>query len=206
MKKIYLLSESKYQNTIYSPTIKIKFLNRDIDFSEIDTLIFTSKNGVKAINRVSQDWKNIPAISVGSKTSEEIQKLGGKALFTSKKFYGKSLAQDIIQNYSNRKFLYIRPKIVASNIVGVLQSSGISIQENILYKTVCREIDEVYENSIIIATSPSTINCLLKKEIPKSSIFIAIGTTTLKAIPERFKKYLAPHQTIQSCIDLAKQI
>jgi len=208
LKNIYLLSltKTKYSETIYSPTITINFLEKELDYSKINTLIFTSKNGVKAIDKVSKDWKDIPAISVGSKTSEEILKLSGKLLFTSQQFYGKVLTQDIIKNYSDRKFLYIRPKIVASDIVEVLQNSGIFIQETILYETVCREIKNIRANSIIIATSPSTVNCLLKKSIPANSIFIAIGTTTFKAIPNRFQKYIAPHQTIESCINLAKTI
>lgn len=206
MKRIYLLSSEKYSDAIHFPTIKIEFLKKDVDFSKIDTLIFTSKNGVKAIDNISNSWKNIPALSVGEKTSNKIREFGGNLIFTSKKFYGNILAQDILDNFTNRKFLYIRPEIVASNLTERLIDSGVQIIESILYKTVCADFGVIEVNSIIIATSPSTVNCLLKKEIPENSIFVAIGTTTFKAIPNKYEKYISEHQTINSCIKYAKEI
>jgi len=207
LKKIYLLSSTKFQNTVYFPTIQIRFLEKKLNLSEIDILIFTSKNGVKAINLVSENWKNIPALAIGKKSFDEIVKYGGDAIPVSSKSYSKYLVKTILKNYSDKKILYIRPKIVASNIVEILEKENIDIFETILYETLClNKKDKIDSDSIIIATSPSTIRCLLKNIIPENSIFIAIGKTTFDAIPERFQRYIAPIQTIQSCIESAKKL
>jgi len=205
MKNIYLLSESKYLDVIHIPTIQIRFIQNSIILDKFDTLIFTSKNGVRALDRVWKDWKNIPAISVGRKTADEVLKLGGRNIFFSKKFYGDILAKDIVERFSTRKFLYVRPKTVASNLTETLKMHNIQIAESILYKTECRSFHTMFSNPIFIATSPSTLKCLLKKSIPDNAIFIAIGKTTFKEIPDKYQKFVAQNQTIESCISLAKK-
>ena len=57
MKNIFLLSPSEFAGAIYFPTIEIIFFNKIIDFSDIDTILFTSKNAVDATNKINQEWK-----------------------------------------------------------------------------------------------------------------------------------------------------
>jgi len=83
MKNIFLLSPSKFAGAIYFPTIEIIFFNKIIDFSDIDTILFTSKNAVDAINKINQEWKKIPVIAIGKKTAERVEELKGTVLYFS---------------------------------------------------------------------------------------------------------------------------
>ena len=74
MKNIFLLSPSEFAGAIYFPTIEIIFFNKIIDFSDIDTILFTSKNAVDATNKINQEWKKIPVIAIGKKTAQVIPK------------------------------------------------------------------------------------------------------------------------------------
>jgi len=206
MRKIYLLSPSNKANIISIPTIQFDFFVKSVDFENVDILIFTSKTGVQALNKISKDWQKIPAISVGKKTADEVAKYGGKNIFSSKKFYGDILAYDILNKFSDKKLLYIRPEIVASNLIDILKKHNAQLSEKILYRTVCKEFSEKFYSPIFIVTSPSTLKCLLEKEIPDDSIFVAIGETTFKEIPEKYDRFTAKAQTIESCISLARAL
>lgn len=111
----------------------------------------------------------------------------------------------ISSKYRDKRFFYIRPEKVATDFIEKLKDI-VEIREEIIYRTVCKNFSNLEENSIVIATSPSTVNCLFKRDVPKDTIFVAIGETTLKAIPDTFKRYVAPERTIESCYKLAKEI
>ena len=61
MKKIYLLNEQKHEDVENLEVFQIEYIKSDVDLKKYDALVFTSKNGVKAINSFDQDWKNIPS-------------------------------------------------------------------------------------------------------------------------------------------------
>ncbi|EJF07696.1 uroporphyrinogen-III synthase [Thiovulum sp. ES] len=206
MNRIYLLSPTKFDETISNPTIQIQFLDPEIDFSEIDTLIFTSKNGVEAVNRISEDWKKYPAVAVGKKTKKAVLKFGGKILATSSG-NGESLEKLILEKFKDKKFLYFRPQKVAREIGKNLQNFGVFKKEEIVYQTVCKKSNAIEKNSFIIATSPLSVKCLFKNsEVPNDAIFIAIGETTKKAIPDHFQIFVANEQSLESCFKLYKKI
>jgi uroporphyrinogen-III synthase len=206
LNKIYLLSPTKLDGTISNPTIQIKFLDPEIDFSEIDTLIFTSKNGVEAVDRITKDWKKYPAIVVGKKTKKAVLNFGGKILSTSSG-NGESLEKLILEKFSNRNFLYFRPQKVAREVGKNIQNFGVFTKEKIVYKTVCRKPNSIEKDSFIIATSPLSVKCLFENsKVPDSTIFIAIGETTKKAIPNHFQIFVANEQSLESCFELYEEI
>jgi len=204
LREIYLLSPARFKGTTPLPTIQIEFLTPKVNFTNIDYLILTSKNGVQALDRVSREWKNYPVFSVGTKSADEVLKKGGKIKEVANG-YGSTLIDLITSKYQDSRFLYLRPEKVTINFVERLKNS-VDIREEILYRTKCREYGDIYPNSIVIATSPSTVECLLKRDIPKTTVFVAIGETTSKAIPDSFQKYIAPHRTIESCYQLAQEL
>jgi len=207
IKKIYLLSPTKKEDTIHTPTIEIKFLDREILERDFNTLIFSSKNGVKALNRVLENWQKFPAIAVGKGTEKEILRLNGTVLDSPESSYGENIAELILKKHSNREFLYIRPEKIVSKMPEILKDNSIKFSEATLYKTLCREVEKIDDNSIVIVSSPSTINCLLKyQRPPNSTIFVAIGKKSYRAVPKEFKSYIAPHQTLQSSIEFAKSL
>ena len=136
-KLIYLLSPLKKEGTLSLPMICFSLTATTIDFSECNTLMFTSKQAVVSANIIDEDWKNYPCIAIGIATKKQIEKLGGKVSFHPKKFYAESLARDIKKKFINKKLLYLRPKEVSFNSKAYLEKSAISLEEQVIYETFC---------------------------------------------------------------------
>jgi uroporphyrinogen-III synthase len=206
---IYLLSPLKKEGTISLPMIKFKTVAKKIDFSNSNTLMFTSKQAVVTADNIDKNWKNYPSIAIGGATKKRIEELGGEVIYHPKKFYGKSLAIDIKKYFTDKKLLYLRPKEVSFDSKSFLKNEGINIEEQIIYRTSCVEYskkDRPPKGSIIIFTSPSTIKCFFKNFSWESSyIAILIGEATKKHLPKECIYRVAKKPLIDSCIDMAKR-
>jgi uroporphyrinogen-III synthase len=207
---IYLLSPLEKEGTISLPMISFEITANDIDFSGIDTLMFTSKQAVVSAESIDKNWKKYPSVAIGGATKRKIEELGGEVIYHPKKFYGKSLAKDIKKSFSNRKILYLRPKEVSFDSRGYLQKEGIELKEQILYKTSCQNYQKNSKptrGSIVIFTSPSTIRCFFKNFTwDESYTAILIGKATKQHLPKRCKHVVADVPLIDSCIEKAKEI
>jgi len=202
---IYLLNNQKYEGIQNLPVIEIEFLNIDINFQNIDYLLFTSKNGVLAVDKISDKWKNIPAICIGKPTASIVKNLGGKVEYIASKSYGDDLALEIIEHFEPSKILFLRAKKVLSKIVNILQNNSFEIIEKIVYETKCKKIDFIPKEGIFIFTSPSTIKCFLSQIKWKQNYkAIAIGTRTANSFP--YEIIVSDIQTIDNCIKIAKNI
>ncbi len=204
---IYLLSPTKRDESVSMPIIEFKTTTKSIDFSGVDTLLFTSKQGVKVANQISKEWQKYPSIVIGDATQRELLKSGGKILYTSKKFYGKDLVQEIKKRFFNKKILYLRPEIISFDIASNLSN----IKEAIIYKTSCKKYNldkRPSKSAIIIFTSPSTIKCFLENFSWDSSyIAVVIGESTQKALPKYIKNYyISDKPMIEECIKKALEI
>ncbi len=210
MPKIYLLNSDKFENIQNLPVIKINFFQIKIDFDLYDALIFTSKNAVRAIENIDKKWKEKEIYSIGKGTSKEINRHDANLVYTAKNSYGDTFADEIKSKLQGKKVLFPRAKIVTSKLNKILLDCGISLDEEIIYETTCKSIDKQNKpekNSVIIFTSPSTVNCFLKNfDWDKSYKAICIGKVTAKAIPDDIKIQFSDEQTIKSCIVKAKQI
>jgi len=208
--KIYLLNSDKFENIQNLPVIKINFFQKKIDFDLYDALIFTSKNAVRAIENISDKWQKKEIYSVGKGTSKEINRYDANLVYTAKNSYGDTFADEIKSKLQGKKVLFPRAKIVTSKLNKILLDCGISLDEEILYETTCHNLDEKNrpeKNSVIIFTSPSTVNCFLKNfDWDESYRAICIGKVTAKAIPDAIKAVFSDEQTLFSCIEKAKQI
>jgi uroporphyrinogen-III synthase len=201
---IYLLNNQKFDGVKNLPVIEIEYKNIDINF-DVDYLLFTSKNGVIAVDKISDEWKNIPAICIGKPTANVVVKLGGKVEYIAKSSYGDDLAKEIITNFSPSKIVFLRAKKVLSNIVEILKENNFDVIEKIVYETKCKTIDFIPEKGIFIFTSPSTVKCFLSQiEWKKEYKAIAIGTRTASAFP--YKIEVSDIQTIDNCIKIAKNM
>ena len=206
-KQIYLFATSKNPNATCIKSLDVKFLKPKIDFNKYDNLIITSKQTVKALD--SYDKKTFidkPAICVSTKTASAYEKIGGNILDIGNG-YGDSLSLIIKKFPKETKWLYLRAKIVASDFVQKSIDAGYNIDEGILYISECsKEILDVRVNddSTLIFTSPSCIECFLKNNVinPQAKV-IVIGTTTAKALPENIKYHVSEKTSIESCIELA---
>jgi len=206
---IYILSEKKFDGALNLPVIKIKFLEFEVDLSKYDALVFTSKNGVEAIDRVDKEWRDKEIYSIGSGTTKAIKLKGAKATYTAKSSYGDDFAKEIKEKLQNKKVLFLRAKVVTSKLNEILRKSGIDLEEMIVYETVCndKKLQKPENGSVVIFSSPSTIECFFKKfSWDESYKAVVIGEKTASFMPKEIKYILSPKQTIPSCIQIAKNL
>jgi len=203
---IYLLNNQKYDGVENLPVIKINYLTPEINFNNIDYLLFTSKNGVIALDKINDKWKNIPAITIGKATTKMVKKLGGKVKYTAKNSYGDELAKEIISNFKPSNILFAKAKIVLSDIVKILKDNNFNVIEKIVYETTCNKVNKKLEkNSVFIFTSPSTIKCFFSKYKWDATFkAVAIGKKTASFFPEKI--VISDIQTIDNCIKIAKNM
>ena len=207
---IYLLSPTPKEGVESLPMIEFTQLVNSIDFSKCDTLMFTSKQAVVTANSIDKRWKDIPSIAVGLATKKQIEQLGGEVIYHPKEFYGQELAKDIENFFQDRNILYLRPAKVIFQSKEYLAKKNILLQEQIIYETSCIDYNisqQPPENSIIIFTSPSTIECFLKNFswLP-SYRAVVIGSATKVHLPTNAKFVVAKKPMIDACIQRAYQI
>ncbi len=209
MQKIYLLNNIPFSDVINLEVFKIEFISSNIDISNYDALIFTSKNAIYSLNSFNNEWKNISSYAIAAKTAEVITKVGGKVHFIGKSSHGNEYALELIKLLKDKKTLYIRAEKVVSNLVSILQENDIDIEELITYKTVCNDNINVNieDNSTIIFTSPSSVDCFFKKFTWNNTLkAIVIGNTTAKYLPKNINFKISSKTSIEECIKLARNI
>jgi uroporphyrinogen-III synthase len=206
-KKIYLFATSKSEHATNIKSLDVRFLKPDINFSRYDYLIITSKQTVKALDQYDkEDFIDIPALCVSLKTANSYKEFGGKVLAIGDG-YGDNLAKNIKEFSKETKWLYLRAELVASDFVQRSRDEGYSIEEEILYVSECsQEILDVRvdDDSTLIFTSPSSIECFLKNNtIHPNAKVIVIGTTTANCLPDGIEYIVSQNTSIESCIELA---
>ena len=207
---IYLLSDTYHEGVVNLPQIKIIYKDIELDLSTYDALIFSSKNGVKAIENINNDWQKIPSYAIGNPTAKQIEKLNGNLFYTSKSSYGDNFAQEILPKLKGKKTLFLRAKKVLSNLESILKNSGIDIESKVIYETTCNEKIPLHvksEKSAFIFTSPSTVECFFSHyKWQENYVAICIGRVTAKVFPSKIPTHISKIQTIPACIDLAKTL
>ena len=208
-KKIYLCSPKEIEGTISLPMIEFTRLKDSIDLSDIDTILFTSKQAIIYTNEISKEWQSKKILAVGSATAKMAKELGATDIYHPKEFYGEVLANDIVANFNSSKIVYIRPKVVSFDSKAFLNREGIEIKEEILYETICKKHSgkKIDRGAVIIFTSPSTIDCFFKSFSWDSSYkAVVIGKSTLKNLPQNVTAFVANEATIVSCVAKAQEI
>lgn len=208
MSKVYLLNKEKFQDERIEnlEVFEITYLDFDIDLKKYDALIFTSKNAIYSIERSNKDWINIPSYIIAKSSAKIAQDFGAKIAFIGKSGHGKDFAYELLEVLKNKKVLYLRALKTVSNLTNILRQNNINVDEVIAYKTSCsnNKINPLEKNSIIIFTSPSSVECFFNKyEWDKSFKAIAIGKTTASFLPNYVNFELSKMTSIQECINLA---
>lgn len=208
MKKIYLLNEQKHEGIENLEVFQIEYIKSDVDLKKYDALVFTSKNGVKAINSFNQDWKNIPSYAIAQKTANTIIKLAGVVEFIGNSGHGNDFAYELKNVLKDKKVLYVKALKTVSNLPNILKENGIFLDEIIAYKTSCKKSNIILEeNSIFIFTSPSSVECFFKQYSWKNSYkAIVIGKTTAEFLPSNINYEISSQTSVEECIKLAKQL
>ncbi|EDZ61867.1 uroporphyrinogen-III synthase [Sulfurimonas gotlandica GD1] len=206
-RQIYLFATSKHPDAISSRSLEVRFLKPQIDFTKYDYLIITSKQTVKALEQYKkEEFINIQALCVSVKTAASYENFGGKILEIGDG-YGDNLVKNIKEKSKDKKWLYLRAEFIASDFVERCQNDGYDIDEEILYVSECSnegmEVD-VKENSILIFTSPSSIECFLKTHtIGLDAKVVVIGRTTAASLPDGIECKISEKTSIESCMEMA---
>ncbi|WP_373004116.1 uroporphyrinogen-III synthase [Sulfurimonas sp.] len=206
-RQIYLFATSKHPDAISSKSLEVRFLKPKINFTKYDYLIITSKQTVKALEQYKkEEFINIPALCVSVKTATTYENFGGNILDIGDG-YGDNLVKNIKEKSKDKKWLYLRAELIASDFVQRCQDDGYDIDEEILYVSECAREGmevEIEENPILIFTSPSSIECFLKTHtIGLDAKVVVIGKTTAKALPDSVEYKISQKTSIDSCMEMA---
>ncbi len=209
MNNIYLFSKTSHPDVTHIPVLNTLFLQPAINFDDYDAIVLTSKQAVTALDKISSKWKSVPALSIASKTEEMVREAGG-TLLDRGNGYGDSLDDIIVKKYADKRWLYPRPRIVASNFKDRVKERGIVMDDVVVYETSCNQSCkdiELPDDAILIFTSPFTIECFLEfYEFKEAYQVIAIGKTTAKALPLEVQYLMPDTPNVDSCVSLAKDI
>lgn len=209
MRPVYLISKTPYPDVIHIPILTISFLTPDIDFTDFEGIIVTSKQAVAALQNYPLDWSSIKCIAVSEATAQCAREAGGKQIETADG-YGDSIPDLLNTKVRNGKWLYLRPKTVASDWVDTARKYGFKIEEAVVYETRCNENAAhvaVADNGVLIFTSPSAIKCFLHNyPILPTHTIVAIGETTQKALPSGISSFVSKSSSVASAVALARQI
>jgi uroporphyrinogen-III synthase len=207
---IYLLNDEKVKFAKNIPLFNIKYIKQHIDFSKYDALIFSSKNGVLAVESMSKDWKKIPSYVISEQTAKLVKDLNGKLGFVGKQRHGDEFAYEIIEELKGKKVLYLRASEIVSDIIDILNDNGVKCDDIVVYENHFIQQQEkktLPKNSKIIFSSPSTIKYFFKVFLwDESYTAISIGNTTAKYFPKNIKPIIAEKTSIQACVNKALEI
>jgi len=209
LRPLYLLSKTPYAGVRHIPILSIRFLTPPIDFSQYEGVVFTSKQGIEAVEAYPIEWKNLRCICVSDPTAEYARQRGVMDVEVAQG-YGETIPGLLISGSHKGKWLYPRPKVVASSWVDQVRAHGIMIDEAIVYETVCNpeaHLETIEKDAVLIFTSPSSVECFLQRmPILPTHTVVVIGTTTQKALPSGIDAYVSEEQRVASVVSLACQI
>src|SRR5690554_1713556 len=149
-KQISILSTKKLRSNQKSFLLNAGLSVIEADFIKIsllpfqlknlpDLLLFTSQNAVESVlnNEKATDLKNIPAICVGSKTRQLLEKNGFKVLET--KEYAENLVPIIQQKFSKKHIAFFAGNIRRNTLPEAMQEKDISFDEYLVYQNRSEE-------------------------------------------------------------------
>jgi uroporphyrinogen-III synthase len=207
LRPIYLVSKTPYAGVIHIPILTISFLTPDIHFDLYEGIVVTSKQGALALGHYRVHWDKLKVICVGESTAQEMKKRGAKQIEYADG-YGVSIV-NILRQYRGR-WLYCRPKVIASSWPSRAKAEGMILDEVILYETTCNaamEKMEIAENGVLIFTSPSSIECFLQKySFSGTEDIVVIGKTTQDALPLGIRSTLSERTSVESCVEKAREL
>ena len=212
MRKIYLVSNTKTadESVVNLSVSKIEFLKFEINLSDFDALVATSKNAFKALkfNEISA-LENLPVFAIANSCATSAREFGFSEIYTGQNAHGDDFAREILPLLKSKKVLYLKGKDSASNFLEILQNGGVDIKAVIAYENVlnpCKMELKPPKNSILIFASPINVrNFLTNFGWDESYQTISIGKVTAKEL-----KFTTPivsqNQDINACIALAKTL
>lgn len=207
MARIYLFSKTPHSDVEFIPILETHFFYPNIDFQRYDAIVITSKVAIEALENISTIWREKPILSIASSTHRLAEHYGAKLLARGDG-YGDSLYDIIVNRYSHLKWLYPRPKRVASDFFTRVIAAGVTMEDVEVYETTCNKNYshlEIKSEDVIIFTSPFSIECFSQYYTfaPQQKV-VAIGKTTAKALPLHVVPVVSDTPSVEACVALAK--
>lgn len=205
--KIFLFSKTPHHDVQHIPIIKTTYTSSLPDLTIYEYLLVTSKEAINAFHG-TVEWKEVPIIAISKVTADYAIEKGGKVTEVGDG-YAENLVDVIAGTYPSKKILYIHAEKTAYDLEGALSVRGLNLDSWVAYKTQCNDAVDVDlpPDAICIFTSPSTIDCFMKKYafLPSYQV-VCIGETTAKALPKGIDYLLSSEQSITSTIERAKTL
>jgi len=197
---IVTLSRIEYEGALALPLLEFINFRPQIDLTQYDALIITSKEALKALSYLK--WQDMRVYCVGAATA----KLVPNVAYSQNSGGAFELVEYLKKNSINERLLYCRGEKVSVDI-----ASKLRISETVLYKSACVEEKpkiKIVSNSTIIFSSPSTVDCFLKHYKFESSFkAVALGKTTALSLNNaKIPHVVSPSTTISSAIEYAKKL
>ena len=188
---------------------KIEFLKFELNLSDYDVLVATSKNAFNALKFNGISPINLPVFAIANSCAAAAREFGFSEIYTGKNAHGDDFAREILPLLKGKKVIYLKGKDSASNFLEILQDGGVNIKAVIAYENVlnpCKMELKPPKNSILIFASPLNVkNFLSNFGWDESYQVISIGKVTAKEL-KFTEPIVSQSQDINACIALAKTL
>lgn len=209
---IYLVSNtlSNDENVVNLQVCQIKFNKFNIDLSEFDVLILTSKNAINALKFSEIVPVNLRVFSIGDATTLAAKDFGFSNVIQAKNSHGREFGDEILPNLIGKKVLYIRAEETVSNLSEFFSQNGVNSTTIVGYENVILSLEphlKPPKNSIIVFTSPKNVEAFVRNFGWDSSYkAVAIGNTTAKSLNNFTTSIISKTQSLDECLNLAKNL
>ncbi len=209
---IYLISNTPFDDESVEQIslCDIKFNKFNIDLSEFDALIVTSKNGINSLKFNSIILADILVFAIGKATALSCKEFGFTQIYEAQNSHGSEFGAEILEKLYGKRVLFIKAKETISNLDIYFNQNGIDISvidgyENLILK---KDISsKPKSNSILIFTSPINVRAFIQNlGWDDSYKAVAIGKATAQALKPYTDPIISKSQTIKDCIELAKSL
>ncbi|ARQ98847.1 uroporphyrinogen-III synthase [Campylobacter devanensis] len=209
---IYLISNTPFDDESVEQIslCDIKFNKFNIDLSEFDALIVTSKNGINSLKFNSITLADILVFAIGKATALSCKEFGFTQIYEAQNSHGSEFGAEILEKLYGKKVLFIKAKETISNLDIYFNQNGIDISvidgyENLILK---KDISsKPKSNSILLFTSPINVRAFIQNlGWDDSYKAVAIGKATAQALKPYTDPIISKSQTIKDCVELAKSL
>ena len=209
---IYLISNTPFDDESVEKIslCDIKFNKFNIDLSEFDALIVTSKNGINSLKFNSIILADILVFAIGKATALSCKEFGFTQIYEAQNSHGSEFGAEILEKLYGKRILFIKAKETISNLDIYFNQNGIDISvidgyENLILK---KDISsKPKSNSILIFTSPINVRAFIQNlGWDDSYKAVAIVKATAQALNPYTDPIISKSQTIKDCVELAKSL
>lgn len=177
-------------------------LNQDIP------RIFTSRNAVNAVARLSNTNPEWSVFAIEEKTKEAVLNSFPKTKIIASAPYGSELAQKILAENDGSEFIFYCGNKRLDTIPTLLRAAGKIVHEVIVYETKLTpiSISDFYDG--ILFFSPSAVESFFSiNQISDKTTLFSIGNTTRQAIEQYTKNSIITSEkpSIQSVLDAVSE-